>query len=153
MRRLKNPLLLGTYLSAKLPLAAIAGVRVSRLDADVCEATIPFRWRSQNPFGSIYFAALTMAAEMSCAGLALAAGRSGPKPMSVLPTHLEADFFKKAKSLTTFRCSDGPKFFAAAEEARQTGQGVVVNSVTEGRDADGVLVARLAIDWSFKEKR
>lgn len=153
MERLRNPKLLGLYLGAKLPLAAMAGVRIRHLDGNVCEATIPFGWRSQNPFGSIYFAALTMAAEMSCAGLALAAGRTGGKPMSVLPTELKAEFLKKAKTTTVFRCEDGPAFFATADEARRTGEGVVFKSKTEGRDQDGVLVARFEITWSFKAKR
>src|SRR5437773_1785553 len=59
------------FLWWKLPLAAIAGLRVRRLDAGACEVTVPFKWLTQNPFKSLYFAAHAMAAEMSTGALVL----------------------------------------------------------------------------------
>ena len=43
-----------------LPLAAFAGVRLTRLDGDVAVVRLPGGWRSQNPFRSTYFAAQAM---------------------------------------------------------------------------------------------
>ena len=52
-------------LLGKLPLAACAGLRIERLDGQTCTVGMPGGWRTRNPFGSTYFAAQTMAAEMA----------------------------------------------------------------------------------------
>ena len=63
--RLKSPLQFRAYLLAKLPLALFAGLRVRELDAGRCAVSVPYGWRSTNPFRSTYFAALGMAADRS----------------------------------------------------------------------------------------
>ena len=153
-KQLIQPALLSAYFLAKLPLAAMAGLKITRLDGDVCEVTVPYGWRTQNPFRSIYFAALSMAAELSCAGLALMAGRGAGKvePVSVLPVGLEGKFEKKATALTTFVCSDGPRLFQAVNEALRTGEGVTTTTDTIGRMADGTIVSTFKFTWSFKKK-
>src|SRR5262245_44535674 len=71
--RLISPRLLQAYMAAKMPLGALAGLKVEVLDGYKCSVSVPYSWRTKNPFGSIYFAALSMAGELSCAGLALMA--------------------------------------------------------------------------------
>ena len=56
-RRLRNPWLLRGFLLAKLPLGLFAGLRVDELDAQSCTTSLPYGWRTTNPFRSIYFAA------------------------------------------------------------------------------------------------
>jgi hypothetical protein len=151
--RFTSTAMMRAYFLAKLPMAAMAGLKVTHLDGQRCEVTIPFGWRTQNPFGSIYFAALTMAAELSCAALALMAAWGAPRTVSVLPVHLEGSFDKKATGLTRFTCEDGPQLFGAVNDALRTGQGVTFVSNTVGKLDDGTVVARFKITWSFKEKR
>lgn len=151
-RYLSSGPLLKAYLTAKLPMAALAGLKIRELDGERCVVTVPFGWRTQNPFGSIYFAALSMAAELSCAGLALTAARGAPRPVSVLPVHLEGDFEKKATALTRFTCEDGAALYAAVNDALRTGQGVTCVTQTVGKMDDGTTVARFRFTWSFKEK-
>lgn len=151
-KRLTSPRLLDAYFLAKLPLAAMAGLKIVRLDGRACEVTVPFGWRTQNPFGSIYFAALSMAAELSCAGLALMAARGAPVPVSVLPVGIEGTFEKKATARTRFVCTDGDQLFEAVREAVATGEGVTRVTHTEGRMEDGTLVSRFRFTWSFKKK-
>ena len=43
----------------------LAGLRVERLDAEVCVVRMPGGWRTRNPFRSTYWAAQGMAGEMS----------------------------------------------------------------------------------------
>ena len=66
-----HPLGIRALLWSKLPLAAFAGLRVARLDESGAEVTLPAGWKTQNPFGSTYFAAQAMAAEMSTGAPAL----------------------------------------------------------------------------------
>ncbi|MET0241909.1 MAG: thioesterase, partial [Flavitalea sp.] len=47
------------FLLAKLPSAYFSGVRVRSLDEEKCIVTVPFKWFSQNPFRSTYFACLS----------------------------------------------------------------------------------------------
>lgn len=151
-KQLIKPALLRAYFLAKLPLASFAGLKVKVLDGERCEATVPFGWMTQNPFGSIYFAALTMAAELSCAGLALMAARSAPEPVSVLPIGISGSFEKKATALTTFTCTDGKKLFDAVNRALETGESVTVDTPTVGTMPDGTIASRFVFTWSFKKK-
>jgi len=150
--RLLNPLLLRGYLLAKVPLALIAGLKVRELTAERCVATIPYGWRTTNPFRSTYFAALSMAAEMSTGALAGVAAESAPAPVAMLIVGMEASFTKKATALTAFTCEDGAKVAAAVAETLRTGEPAVARMETVGRSPDGTEVARFTFTWSFKKR-
>src|SRR5438552_8763740 len=66
-----NPLSVRVALWTKLPLAAFAGPRVVRLDESGAEVKLPVGWKTQNPFGSTYFAAQAMVSELSTGAPAL----------------------------------------------------------------------------------
>lgn len=151
-RAAKTRALFRGYTALKLPLAAMAGLRVAELTGTRCTVTVPYSWRSQNPFGSIYFAALSMAAELSCAGLALSAARGASQAVSVLPVGMNASFDKKATALTTFVCEDGDALFEAVNQTLQTGESITVATKSSGRMNDGTVVARFGFEWSFKRK-
>lgn len=150
--RMRSPLLLKGFLLAKLPLALVAGLRVRELDRDRCVVTVPYGWRTTNPFRSTYFAALGMAAEMSTGAPAMIAAETAPQPVAMLIIHLEATFGKKATSTTAFTCEDGAKAFAAVAETLRTGEAATARMETVGRMADGTEVARFAFTWSFKKR-
>jgi hypothetical protein len=150
--RLKNPFLLRGFLLAKLPLALVAGLRVRELDSECCAVTVPYGWRTTNPFRSTYFAALGMAAEMSTGALAMMATELASQPVALLIVNLEASFEKKAQALTTFTCEDGAKAFAAVAETVHTGLPVTARMETVGRSPDRLVVARFAFTWSFRRR-
>jgi hypothetical protein len=152
-RRMLNPFLMRGFFLAKLPLALFAGLRLRELNEERCIATVPYGWRSTNPFRSTYFAALSMAAELSTGALAMAAVESAPKPVAMLITGLTASFEKKATGLTTFTCADGPRLFEAVAQTIATGEPVAVEVPTVGTAPDGVVVARFTFRWSFKVRR
>lgn len=151
-RRMLSPLWLRLFMSKNLPLGLLAGLRIRALDATRCEASVRYRWMTTNPFRSTYFAALAMAAEMSCGALAMLHVRIAPAPISMLPVRMEADFLKKATGLTTFSCEAGADLAAAVARTLETGEPATCRVETVGRAADGVEVARFAFGWSFKRK-
>lgn len=151
VRRVRSPLLMRFFLIARLPLAFFAGLRVRHLEPGRCEVTVPYGWRSQNPFRSVYFAAQSMAAEMSTGALAMLA-LAGRPPAAMLIVGLEAEFGKKATSLVTFTCSDGAALFAAVEQTLATGEPATATVETVGRMADGTEVSRFRFAWSFKRR-
>lgn len=150
--RLRNRALLRLYLLRQLPLAAFAGLRIPHVDRARCEVVVPRGWRTQNPFRSIYFAAQSMAAELSTGVLAMAAVQDADAPISMLVTGMRAEFGSRAVADAVFACEDGERIAAAVREAAATGEGVTVEAASVGRMADGVEVARFAFTWSFKKR-
>lgn len=151
-KKISNPFLFRLFLLQKLPLAFIAGVKVRRADKVVCTVSVPYKWLSQNPFRSIYFAALAMAAEMSTGILSMMAIQGASPALSMLVSNVEASFVKKADKRVYFTCTDGAKIFEAVQKAIQTGEGVTVKARSEGTMSDGTVVAEFFITWSFKTK-
>jgi hypothetical protein len=151
-RRMLSPFLMRGFFLAKLPLALVAGLRVRELTAERCVTTVPYGWRTTNPFHSTYFAAQSMAAELSTGALAGLAVELASQPVAFLIVGLEASFEKKATALTSFTCEDGTKIFAAVEETLRTGEPATARAETVGRMPDGTVVARFAFTWSFKRR-
>jgi hypothetical protein len=150
--RMINPWLLRGFMLAKLPLALVAGLRVRELDGDRCVVTVPYGWRTTNPFRSTYFAALSMAAEMSTGAPAMMAVQLASSPVALLIVNLEATFGKKATGLTAFTCEDGARAFAAVADTLRTGEPATARLETVGRSKDGTEVARFVFTWSFKKR-
>jgi hypothetical protein len=147
-----SPFAMRGFFLAKLPLALIAGLRIREFDAERCAVSVPYGWRTTNPFRSTYFAALSMAAELSTGALALAAVQTSGQPVALLITGLQASFEKKAAALTTFTCEDGAKAFAAVDATIASGEPTTAEMQTTGLNPDGTVVARFTFTWSFKRR-
>ena len=147
-----NPLAFRALLWSKLPLAAFAGLRVLRLDESGAEVKLPAGWKTQNPFGSTYFAAQAMAAELSTGAPALwLIDRSGAK-VSSLVTSLSARFTKKATSEARFVFAGGQEMRAAIERTARTGEPVTYAARSTGTQRDGTQIAEFTVEWSFKRR-
>lgn len=151
-RRMLSPFWIRLFFLAKLPLALVAGLCLHELTDERCSASVPYGWRSTNPFRSTYFAALAMAAELSTGALALRAVESAAGSMSLLITGMTASFEKKATARTTFTCADGARLSEGVARAAETGEPVEVAAETVGTLADGTVVARFTFTWSFKAR-
>jgi hypothetical protein len=151
-RRMTHPLLMRLFMLYKLPLGLFAGMRLAAIDAGRCQVVIRYGWRNTNPFRSMYFAAQSMAAELSTGALAMLATQTSPRSVAMLITGLEATFGKKATGRVTFTCEDGAEMFAAVGETLATGEPVVVRAETVGRMEDGAEVSRFVFTWSFKRR-
>ncbi len=149
---MKHPVKFRMFLLSKLPSAFFAGVRVREADEKRCVVTVPFKWFSQNPFRSIYFACLSMAAEMSTGALAMAYLYKRKPPVSMLVVKVESEYFKKATGRTSFMCEDGDLFRKAVEESIASGEARTVKARSVGTNKEGEVVAEFFITWSFKAK-
>ena len=152
LKRMNNKWLTSMFIATKIPLAWIAGLRVDHVDPESCSVSLPYGWKNQNPFKSIYFAALAMAAEMSTGMLGGLACQSVPDSIAMLVVNMEGEFIKKADQRITFISHDGKAFFSAIAETVKTGEPVTVQSVSEGVTANGTVVARFKFTWSFKKR-
>src|SRR6187455_3059975 len=151
-KQMTSPLKFRMFLLSKLPSAYFSGVRVKSLDENKCEVSVPFKWFSQNPFRSTYFACLSMAAEMSTGALAMAHLYKINPPVSMLVVKVESEYFKKATGRTYFVCEDGRRFDKAIEETIATGEARTVKAKSIGKNKEGEIVAEFYITWSFKVK-
>jgi hypothetical protein len=152
IKLMKHPVKFRMFLFSKLPSAFFAGVRLREMDARSCAVSIPYKWFSQNPFRSTYFACLGMAAEMSTGALAMAHLYKINPPVSMLVTAIEGSFLKKATDMTIFICEDGELIRETIAEAIASGQGKIVRAKSIGRNIAGEPVAEFYITWSFKKK-
>ena len=150
-REVLNPFKLRLFLLRKLPLAWLAGLRLVALTPEAATVTIRYKYLTQNPFRSIYFAALAMAAELA-SGMQAMLHTQGGGPVSMLVVGLQAEFTKKAVGLVAFTCPDGSAIGTAVAESRATGQGRTVVCTSTGRDQAGEVVAVFRVTWSFKAK-
>lgn len=150
--RMLHPLGLRAYFAAKLPLALFAGLRIRTLDRRRCIVTVPYGWRTTNPFRSTYFAAQSMAAELSTGALVLLAVEASGEPVSMLITGMHADFEKKASDTLTFTCEHGDAAFEAVLTTLHSGEPVVIELPTVGHLPDGTVAARFTFTWSVKRK-
>ena len=142
----------GAFMLLKLPSAFFCGVRLRHIDPREAVVSVPFKWLSQNPFRSIYFACQAMAAEMSTGVLALGHLHGRKPAVSMLVTSLEARFVKKATERIYFTCADGEDMRQCIEEAVRSGEGQVFVATSVGRTQHGEVVSEFRIEWSFKAK-
>ncbi|WP_020526696.1 PaaI family thioesterase [Flexithrix dorotheae] len=140
------------FLLTKVPLGFFAGMKLLELNPHKAQASMPFKWLTQNPFKSIYFAAQSMAAELSTASLALLAIQGKKPSIATIIVGLEAEFVKKATGRTYFTCEEGAKVFKAVKECETTGEAVTVKLKTVGKMADGTVVSNFWFTWSFKQR-
>ena len=119
-KKMLNPFVFFLFTLLKVPAVAIAGVRVRKLEENICEATVPYKLLNKNPFKSMYFAVQAMAEEISTAVPAMIAIEKHHESVAMLVVETKAEFFKKGISKVTFTCESGPDFAAALENSIQT---------------------------------
>ena len=152
IKLVKHPYKFKLFMLAKLPSAFFCGVRVKDLDAQQAIVIVPYKWFSQNPFKSTYFACLAMAAEMSTGLLGLMYIHQRKPAVSMLVISLQANYFKKATGITTFICDDGKAIEATIAAAIESGVGKSIVAKSVGKDEAGNMIAEFFITWSFKSK-
>jgi hypothetical protein len=136
----------------KLPSAFLTGVKLRKLNMQGCKVDVPYKWLSQNPFKSTYFACLAMAAELST-GAPLIWATKGHKPgIAMLVVSMESEFIKKANSVTSFVCKDVVRIFDTVKKCQETKEGETIKTESIGYNESGEIVAKFWITWSVKER-
>lgn len=152
-QQITNPLLFKMYLLKKLPMAYIAGLRLPILNEEKAVTKIRYGWLTQNPFKSMYFACLSMAAEMSTGVLVLNGIFESKPAVSMLIVKNQAVYLKKAVGTITFTCSDGKLIAEHVQKAITTGESVTLDTTSIGKDESGDVVAEFIFTWSMRVKK
>lgn len=152
LQLMKHPVKYRLFLLTRLPAAFFSGVRIKDVNEERCVVTVPYKWFSQNPFRSTYFACLAMAGELSTGALAMAHIYKRTPAVSMLIVKMEANYFKKAAGITTFTCADGHALQEAIEKTIATGEAQTLVARSTGINKEGQAVAEFLFTWSFKVK-
>jgi hypothetical protein len=151
-KRLLDPWSFRAYLWRHLPLAACAGLRLQQLDAAGCTVGLPGGWRTQNPFGSTYFAAQVMAAEMATGAPAMVLVQGAPASVSMLLRGIEAVFTRRILGPSSFAFADLPGIEAAVARAQASGESEAYVGRAVGRGPEGEPASEFRVTWSFKRR-
>ena len=151
-KQISNPFYKKLFLFTKLPSAFFSGVNLISLNENVCTVSVPYKWFSQNPFKSTYFACLAMAAEMSTGLFAFGHTYKSTPQVSMLVGNMQGTFTKKAKGKTIFTCSDGLQIAQTIQAAIDTGESKTITTNAVGKNESGEIVASFQFVWTFKAK-
>jgi hypothetical protein len=147
-----TPRKINLYMLYKLPSAFFCGVRVQSISDDNAVIKVKHRWINQNPFKSLYWAVQGMASEFASGILVMQEIRKSGKKISMLVTHQEGRFTKKATGKILFECKDGAIIREAIQQSIKTGEGQVIHLKTDGIDVNGDVVSQFVYEWSIKAK-
>lgn len=147
-----SPLKQKLYFAKNLPMGFISGIRLTRLDEDRSVSTVKFHWWNKNPFRSIYFAVLSMAAELSTAGPAMLAMKHSDASIAMIIVEVRAEFVKKAQTTITFSCTDYPLFHDAIRTLEKADDTATVTARTVATDEHDETIATFDFTWSFRRR-
>jgi len=148
-----HPWKMRLYLLWKLPLGFLARLRIDSMTMEKATVSLPYNFINKNPFRSIYFAALSMAAELSTGILAIAHVEKSSTPISMLILGVKAEFIKKARNRIIFTCNQGEILEKTIAQSIVENEGRTCEIFTEGIDNEGDVVARFWFIWTFKPKK
>ncbi|MDB5199080.1 MAG: hypothetical protein JWO92_1043 [Chitinophagaceae bacterium] len=152
IKMIKHPVKFRMFLFWKLPAVFFSGVRIKEIDEEKSVVSVPYKWLTQNPFKSTYFASLAMAAEMSTGVLGMMNVYKRMPAISMLITNMEASYFKKATAKTYFVCEGGGQIRNTIEDAIASKGSKSITIKSTGTNKNGELIAEFLFTWSFKVK-
>jgi hypothetical protein len=148
-----HPLKFRLFLLKNLPAAFFSGLKVHTADGARAVVSVPYRWTTRNPFRSIYFACLGMAAEMSTGILAMGFTYRHNPSISILVTAIEGKFYKKATGRIQFVCEEGQKISATIDRCVLSREPLTCRALSSGFNEQSELVAEFWITWSFRVRK
>jgi len=148
-RSLRGALKFRLFSALSMPAARFAGLRMDRIDDEVCMTSIPGGWRSRNPFKTMYWAVQGMGAELATGAPPFAMSRAMPEKLRMFVIGTEATFTKRAKGRITFTCDEVSAVRDAIEQSMNTGESIDCDLKSVGRDASGDIVSEWVFKWNF----
>lgn len=151
-RQMSRPWSFRFYLLGKLPLALAAGLRLVRFDEQECRIALPGGWRTQNPFGSTYFAAQAMAAEMSTGAPAIVFAMGAPQSVALILVGLRAQFDRRIVGPSSYSFVDLAGMKQAVDRACGQDEPVTFTGRSTAHGPDGAVCSSFEVTWSFKRR-
>jgi hypothetical protein len=151
-QKVGSPLGFRLFMFTQLPSTFFAGLKIALLDETKAIISVRQKWFNKNPFRSIYFGILSMAAEVSTGLAGFGAIYKRNPPVSMLVIANEGKLYKKATGKILFTCNDVGAVHALVDEAIKTGQAATIKCHSIATNEAGEMVAEFYFTWSFKAK-
>jgi len=151
-QKMLNPFFFKLFLFLKLPMAFLAGLKLKELSDAHAVVKMKYNYLNKNPFGSIYFACLSMAGELASGMLAASIAYKSNPELSMLVVGVKINFTKKAVGTILFECNQGKEILETIQKSIITGKGQTIDVLTVAKNKHGDIVAEFIIKWSFKVK-
>lgn len=152
-QQISKPVRFRLFMLRKLPSAFFAGLRIKTFDDKRAVVTVRYKWFTQNPFRSMYFAVQSMAAEMSTGLLASGHVYQRKPAVSMLVVGLEAKFHKRVTGIVSFTCEEGDDIDEVVQSCIDSGESKTIRCYAVGTNTAGETVSEFWITWSFKAKK
>lgn len=136
----------------RMPLLALSRARLIELELNAATSVLPFALTNRNPFGSMYFAAQLMAAELACGGLVLLHDANHEHNFSPIVKHIDVEFMRAGFDDITYHCDQGVKAARLLERAMRTKDRVEETFNIEGSTPKDGVITRVSIVWSARFK-
>ena len=120
-QKLKTNVLIKILGITKIPLMFFCRPKVVEINSNSVTIKIPFKRRTKNHVGSMYFGALAVGADLSGGLLALEHIRKSKRKINLLFKDFHADFLKRAEGDVHFKCNEGEKIKSLVEQVISTG--------------------------------
>ena len=146
---LKKPWKLRLWMMRKLPMGLISGMVIESLDENGCKVILKDRPWIRNPFGSVFWAVMGMAAELSTGALVYAYV-SGTNTKYIL-TGMKAEFLKKVRGKSFYFCPSGQELSRNLNSLRKPGETCTVLLPVTAFDKTGQKVAEFQFLWQLKQ--
>ncbi|MEO5906437.1 MAG: DUF4442 domain-containing protein, partial [Saprospiraceae bacterium] len=147
-RTLLQPWKLRLWMIRRLPMGLATGMKVVRLDENNCEVILKDRPWIHNPFGSVFWAVMGMAAELTTGSLVYA-WTSGSNIKFIL-TGVEGVFIKKLKGKSSYFCPAGHEVLRSLEKLEKPGDTNSVILPVISKDQAGQVVAEFKFTLTLK---
>lgn len=149
-KQMLSPFKFGLFKLAKVPMAFIAGIKLKGLDTKSATTLVRYRFINTNPFKSMYFAVLAMAAEMSTGALALFSLAKHKQSIALIVVSSKGTYYKKAVGKIRFECTDGEVFIEKIDSCLTSGNAEIVKAKSIGYNEAEEVVCEYEFEWSFK---
>ena len=119
---LKETLKIRLLAVLKIPLMFFCRPSVLSINDEAVTIIIPFKRRTKNHVGSMYFGALSVGADLAGAYLAMHHISKVNKKIKLIFKDFHADFFKRAEGDVHFVCDEGSQIKNLVEQVSQSGE-------------------------------
>jgi hypothetical protein len=153
-KMITNALYFKAFLLFRLPLALIAGIKIDFIDKNQCKVALPFKWLNKNPFGSMYFASLSMASELSTGLLVLQAIDNHEYQFSILVKQMKGNFEKKGMENIYFLCHLKQELlFETFEKTIKSDSWESITIESVGKTRDGEICCTFEYEWAIRKSK
>lgn len=136
-----------------LPMGFISGMHITKMNDELCEVKVKYKYLNKNPFNTTYWAVLGMAAELTGGALLVNYARNVKPSVATFVVSCNSRFVNRALGVTTFVCNDAKVIKENVALAASTGEGHTFETSTIGYDKDGKVVAEFDFVWSVKGRK